>query len=101
MNFFKKYLKLFIGAGVLVLALVVFVFSQRSSTLETGVLKDWRSAAMDRRVAAAQILVGSDKEIELLVACVDKMSTLPDSGEMAVRDAMSLCHTGMKMQQNL
>ena len=101
MNFFKKYLKLFIGAGVLVLALVVFVFSQRSSTLETGVLKDWRSAAMDRRVAAAQILVGSDKEIELLVACVDKMSTLPDSGEMAVRDAMSLCHTGLKMQQSL
>ena len=101
MNFFKKYLKLFIGAGVLVLALVLFVFSQRSSTLETGVLKDWRSASMDRRVAAAQILVCSDKEIELLVACVDKMSTLPDSGEMAVRDAMSLCHTGMKMQQNL
>ena len=101
MNFVKKYFKFFIGVCVLILALVVFFFAQRSGTLETGVLKDWRSAAMDRRIAAAQILVGSDKNVTTLVACVDKMSTLPDSGEMAVRDAMSLCHTGMQLQESL
>ena len=101
MNFVKKYFKIFIGVAVLIMVLVVFFFAQRSGTLETGVLKDWRAAALDRRIAAAQILTGADKKVDLLVACVDKMATLPESGEMAVRDAMSLCHTGVKLKENL
>ncbi len=101
MNFVKKYFKLFIGAAVLVLVLVVFFFAQRSSSLETSALKDWRGAPMDRRVAAAQIMTGASENIDLLVACIDKMATLPDSGEMAVRDAASLCHTGIKLKENL
>ncbi len=101
MNFIKKYFKIFIGAAVLLLVLVVFFFAQQSNDLETGTLKDWRAAAMDRRVAAAQILTGADENIDLLVACVDKMAQLPDSGEMAVRDATSLCHTGIQLKENL
>ena len=101
MNFIKKYFKIFIGVGVLVLVLVVFFFAQRSGSLETGALKDWRAASLDRRVSAAQILTGADGNIDLLVACVDKMATLGDSGEMAIRDALSLCHTGIKLKDNL
>lgn len=101
MNITKKYVKFFIGVAVLILVIVVFFFAQRSSTLETGALKDWRAAPMDRRVSAAQIMIGAGDNIELIVACVDKMAKLPDSGEMAVRDAMSLCNTGIKLKQNL
>ena len=101
MNFVKKYFKIFVGVGVLILVLVVFFFAQRSGVLETGTLKDWRAASVERRVAAAQILTGADKGVDLLVACVDKMSTLPDSGEMAVRDAVSLCYTGIQLKENL
>ncbi len=101
MNFIKKYFKIFIGIAVLIMVVVVFFFAQSSSTLETGVLKDWRAADQDRRVAAAQILVGADKNTNLLVECIDKMATLPDSGEMAIRDAASLCHTGMQLKENL
>ncbi len=101
MNFVKKYFKIFIGVAVLIMVVVVFFFAQRSSTLETGMLKDWRAASLERRVAAAQIMTGEDKNIDLLVACIDKMSALADSGEMAVRDAASLCHTGIKLKENL
>lgn len=101
MNFVKKYFKLFVGIGVLILVLVVFFFAKRSNVLETGALKDWRAASIDARMSAARILVGTDTNIELLVACVDKMSQLPDSGEMAVRDAASLCQTGIKLKENL
>ena len=55
MNFIKKYFKIFVGACVLLLVCVVFFFAQRSGTLETGALKDWRAADLERRVAAAQI----------------------------------------------
>lgn len=101
MNMTKKYFKLFIGVAVLILVIIVFFFAQRSGTLETGTLKDWRAAPMDRRISAAQIMTGAGDNIELMVACVDKMAKLPDSGEMAVRDAMSLCNTGVKLKQNL
>lgn len=101
MKFIKKYFKIFIGIAVLILVIVVFFFAQRSSTLETGVLKDWRAASIDRRVAAAQILTGSSDNIDMLVACVDKMATLPESGEMEIRAAMSLCHTGIKLKESL
>lgn len=101
MNFIKKYFKIFIGIAVLILAIVVFFFAQRSSALETSTLKDWRTAPMDRRISAIQIMTGADKDVELLVACVDKMATLPDSGEMMVRDAASLCYTGNQLKQSL
>lgn len=101
MNVIKRYFKLFVGICVLVMVLVVFFFAQRSSTLETGTLKDWRGATLERRIAAAQIMTGENKNIDLLVACIDKMATLPDSSEMAVRDAASLCHTGIQLKENL
>ncbi len=101
MNFLKKYFKIFIGIAVLILVVIVFFFAQRSSTLETGTLKDWRASSVERRVAAAQILTGEDKDVDLLVACITKMAELPESGEMAIRDAASLCHTGIQLKTNL
>ena len=101
MNFFKKYLKIFIGIAVLILAVIVFFFAQRSNDLESGTLKNWRAASTERRTAAAKILTASDQHLQLIVACVDKMATLPDSGEMAVRDAVSLCYTGIQLKENI
>lgn len=101
MKFIKKYFKLFIGICVLVMVVLVFFFAKRGETLEIGTLKDWRVASMDRRVASVQILTASEDNNDILVACIDKISTLPDSSEMAVRDAISLCQTGLKLQQNM
>ena len=101
MNFIKKYFKVFIGAAVLILVIMVFFFSQRSTSLETGTLKDWQVATVDRRNSAIQILTGAEKDVEILVACVDKMATLPDSSKMAVRDAAALCYTGLQLKDNL
>ncbi len=101
MNFLKKYFKIFIGIAALILVIVVFFFAQRSNDLEGGNLKNWRSASTERRTAAAKIITAGEENLELIVACVDKMATLPDSGEMAVRDAMSLCYTGIQLKENI
>jgi len=101
MHFIKKYLKTFIGVAALILVVVVFALSQRSENLETATLKKWPAASAERRLAAAKILTGTDADAELVVQCIDKIATLPDSGEMAVRDAASLCYTGIKMKDNL
>lgn len=101
MKFIKKYLKLFIAICVLLLVVLVFFFAKRGETLEIGMLKDWRSAPVERRIASVQILTASEDNVDVLVSCIDKIASLPDSSEMAVRDAMSLCQTGLKLQQNM
>lgn len=101
MNFIKKYFKIVVGAGVLVLALFVFTMSIRSKDLTTGTLKTWRSANNDERIATVRALVGGDENIDILVACVDKISTLPDSNEMTVADAARLCNMGLQLKQSI
>lgn len=96
----KLILKLFIGVMALLLVMVIFSCALRKGNLETDNLKAWRSASFDRRSAAVRMLTASDDDTELMVACVDKIATLPDSGEMAVRDAVSLCYTGAQIKQN-
>ena len=100
MKFVKKYLKIFIGVAVLILAIVVFFFAMRTSNLENASLRKWRAADLNRRMAAAQILSASDANLDLLVKCVDKITTLPESGDMMVRDAVTLCNMGIIMNEN-
>ena len=100
-KFLKKYLKLFVGIGVLILAVFVFVQTQKTTALESGQLKNWRSASVQRRIAAVKVLTASENNLELLVKCVDKIATLPDSGDMPVRDAVELCFVGMQLKENI
>lgn len=101
-KFLKKYLKFIIGICVLLLVVFAFVTIPRKSTsLESANLKDWRAASIERRIAAAKILTANDTNLELLVACVDKMASLPDSGDMPVRDATELCFMGIKLKDNI
>lgn len=101
MNFIKKYFKILIGILALLLVFMVFVMTQRTENLETAVLKKWPAASLERRMAAAKILVGTDQNAELIVKCIDKIAAMPDSGEMAVRDAASLCYTGIQLKEHM
>ena len=101
MNFIKKYFKILIGAGVLIVALFVFMASLRSKDLSGGTLKNWASANNEERVATVRTLIGGDENIDIVVACVGKIATLPDSGEMTIADAARLCNMGMQLKENL
>ena len=98
----KSLLKFIIGIAVLLAVFFVFFFSQRSNDLASDTLKHWVTASNEQRTATARVIVASDDaDINLIVACVDKMATLPDSNEMVVRDAISLCHTGIILKEHI
>lgn len=102
MQFIKKYLKFIIGIAVIIVAAAVFFRTQQGTeSLENATLKQWAAATTERRLAAAQILVASDNNLEIIVACVDKMAKLPDASDMAVSDAVRLCHTGLLLKDNI
>ena len=101
MNFIKRYFKIFIGIAALTLCICVFFFVSRAADLENGNMNNWLAASVEQRTAAVKILTGGDEHTELMVACLDKIAALPDSSEMMVRDAASLCYTGIQLRENL
>ncbi|MBN1324692.1 MAG: hypothetical protein JW974_00515 [Alphaproteobacteria bacterium] len=101
MEAFKKHLKLFIGISALILVAVGFFFYQKSSDLENDNMRHWATASLERRAAAVKILTGNDENTDLMVQCLDKVSTLPNSADMSVRDATSLCFMGIQLKDNI
>lgn len=97
----KKYFKLALGIMALLLVLFVFVLSQGTTDLETGTLKDWRVSSILRKESAIKMLAASDENVEMLIACIDKISDLPDSSSYPVRDAAEMCFLGLKQQKNM
>lgn len=89
-----------IGVSVLLMSVFVFVQVQKSTDLETGSLKDWRAASLERRTAAAKLLIASDENMDLLIPCVDKMASLHGAHTMAVRDGVELCYMAIKLNTN-
>ena len=100
-SFLKKYLVFFVGIGVLLMAVFIFIQTQKTTALESGQLKNWRSASIERRYAAVKVLTASEDNMDLLVKCVDKMATLSDSSDMPVRDAVELCYVGIQLKNNI
>lgn len=101
MDIIKKHLKLYIGIAVLILVAVVFFFLTKSADLENGNMKHWSAASNERRVSAVRILTGSEENTELMVQCLNKVAKLPDATDMPIKDAASLCYTGIQLKENI
>ena len=85
------------------LLLVTFIFfmTMRPVALEdNGDLRSWVAQTDARRMAAVEILTGTTDNLELMVACIDTIAALPDSGAMKVRDAAALCAAGIALNEN-
>ena len=94
-------LKIAIGVAVIIMVFVMFVFTQKSTELENGYMRHWAGETAERRETAVRILTGVDENIELMMACMDSIAALPDSGEMPIRDAASLCNLGIQLRDSI
>ena len=100
-SLFRKRFKLILGIAVLVLVVFAFFTMQyKSSSLEDGDLQKWTTSSIERKISTVKMLTDNASETDLIVSCVDKMSTFNDSGEFAVRDAVKLCNMGIQLREN-
>jgi hypothetical protein len=100
-SFFVKNFKLIIGIAVLILAVALFFMTQyKTTSLEDGNLQKWTESPVEHKISTVKLLTDDAKDTELIVSCVDKMSTFNDSGEFAVRDAVKLCNMGIQLREN-
>lgn len=93
----KLVIKASIILGVLIIFVVLGIFVRPVTSFENSYMKKWLSLDEAQRVITIQRVVKNTSDQELLMKCVDKIASLPDSNEMLIRDAIVICHNGIQM----
>ena len=101
MTVLKKYFKLFIGISVILMMIIIFFFYSKSNNLENDTLKHWGSSSIDQRLTAIKVLTATDSNSDLILNCVDKISSLPESYSMSVKDAVKLCFVAINIKNSI
>ena len=95
-------IKLVIKASIIIAVLFVFVVlgifvRPALSTFENAHMKKWLVLNEQQRVSTLNRVIKDADNQELLFLCVDKIANLPDSNDMLIRDAITLCYGGIQM----
>lgn len=94
-------IKLFIKISIVFCVVFIFVvlgfFVKPIRTFDTANMKKWDNLSEQEKITTLQHIIPNADDQELLILCIDKISELPDSDNMIIRDAAVLCYNGIKM----
>lgn len=95
-------LKLAIKVSIVVCIALIFVvlgiFVRPASSFENAHMQKWLSLSEQQRVEIInRVVKDSSENLDILIACVSKIATLPHSHSMIIHDAISLCYNGIKL----
>ena len=68
-------------------------------SLQYRQLDVWQNTTQEQKTTTIKIVTSQEKDIDLIIDCVDKMMVLPDSSSLLVHDAITLCFNGLKMNK--
>ena len=57
----------------------------------------WEYLFVQKKISTINYVTKEINDTDLLTQCVNKIAILPNSNEMMIRDAIILCHGGIKM----
>ncbi len=96
-----QHIKFFIKASIVVFVLLVFIvlgiFVRPAQTFENSNMKKWADLTVEQRTQTLERIIKNISDQELLMKCVDKIASLPNSNEMLIKDAAVICYTGIQM----
>ena len=95
----KLFIKIFIVFVVCCVFIVFGFFIKPIRTFENSNMKKWAALAEQDRITTIQRIIPNAENQDLLLECITKISSLPNSHEMIVRDAAVLCYNGIKFNQ--
>lgn len=97
----KRVIKIAVATAIIFIAVILAFFVQHTHTFENSHMKKWLKITDTERIATIERIVKESENQELIIACVTKISELPDSNEMIIRDAISLCYNGIKLNRTV
>lgn len=96
----KLFIKIFIIVCILFAFVVLGFFVKPTRTFENSHIKKWTTLSEQEKITTLQHLIPNAENQELLINCINKISKLPDSDNMIVRDAAALCYNGIKLNSS-
>ena len=94
----KRVIKISVASGLILLFIILGFFVQYTNrTYENSNMKKWKKLTDSQKTTTLNYIVKNNPDSELMLACMDKISTLPDANEMMIRDAAALCYNGIKL----
>lgn len=95
----KLIIKISIVFCVIFIFIVLGFFVKPIRIFDNSNMKRWNSLSEQEKITTLQHIIPNAENQELLIQCLDKISVLPDSDNMIVRNAAVLCYNGIKINE--
>lgn len=93
----KRFIKISVASGLIVLFVFLGFFVKHKRSLENSTMSKWLTLTDMQRIEILQKIIPNIENQDLLLACMNKIATLPESSNMIIQSAASLCHAGIKL----
>ena len=93
----KTFIKIFVASGLVVSFIILTFFVKHTHTFENFNMKKWTTLTYSQRVSTVHRVISDFTPNDLFMACMDKIATLPESDNMLIQSAVSLCYNGIKL----
>ncbi len=93
----KNFIKISVASGLVILFVFLLFFVKHKHSFENSNMGKWAILSETQRVETLQKIIPNIENQDLLLACMNKIATLPESSNMIIQSAASLCHNGIKL----
>ena len=93
----KRFIKISVASGLLVLFVFLGFFVKYKHSFENSNMGKWGVLSDVQRIETLQKIIPNIENQDLLLACMNKIASLPESSNMIIQSAASLCHNGIKL----
>jgi len=91
----KRIIKIIVAIFTVGLIVFLIVYFKNISNFETLSLSKWKKLSEGQKTSI--INTYDDVDSKLLIDCVNTMSDLDGASKMSIKDALSLCYNGIKL----
>lgn len=93
----KTFIKMSVAFGLVILFIFLGFFVKHKRSFENSNMGKWAALSDTQRIETLQKIIPNIEDQDLLLACMDKIATLPESSNMIIQSAASLCYNGIKL----
>ena len=95
----KLFIKIAIVVSILFIIILLAFLVNHNHTYEKSNMKKWAEITTTQKIDTLRQSITNIEISDLLIACMDKIAELPNSNEMMVQNAASLCYNGIKLNE--
>jgi len=93
----KNFIKILVASSLVVSFIILTFFVKHTHTFENANMNKWLSLTDNQRLITVQRIIPNFESDDLFMMCMNKIAGLPESSNMLIQSAISLCYNGIKL----